>query len=282
MTRPHSGQTHATTFPSSSGLIGTRSSGQFGGEISTRASSMARAYFHVLPLCQSWRMNVALDWYKASIPLAWPIVVVALVVVLRNQIAALLGDMVEATVAGNTFKFRRTGNKVRKVLEETGTPEQATGVANSHSPGSLKVSGEASFEANTDMPSYTSGSNYPPGTPLRLVYAERAVENPLNAILEAYLHLEAWFDRTLTSHQLSPWSGYVKKGVPEMTVDAYNAGLISDPITNTIRGLGIMRDLAIKKRDNVKPEEAEEYLLLVDGTIYALNNEVRAYDEKKK
>jgi hypothetical protein len=196
------------------------------------------------------------------------LLVAALVFAFRKQIRALLGEVKRATIAGVTVDFEEKAKEVRDELEKPATSE-------------ANPLEEAAFWAQSNAITYTAGSDAPASAPLRTRYAQRAIDNPLNAILEAYLVLEAWFDSTLTAHELSPYDGFVKKGVIEMATDAAAAKLISQQSVHTINGVTIMRELAIQKRNRVTTDEAQEYLVLMDGLIYSLGNEVTAHDKNQ-
>jgi hypothetical protein len=105
---------------------------------------------------------------------------------------------------------------------------------------------------------------------------ERYTANPLNVILESYLFIEGWFDELLTARgqDLRPHND--KLGVDDMAHIAVHDGLISPQSVETLRGLGILRQLSIDKGgDGVTAEEARKYVTMTDAIIHVMTGEVR-------
>ena len=107
-------------------------------------------------------------------------------------------------------------------------------------------------------------------------YRDLALENPLSAILKAYLAVEGWFDITLEENGLDKYDGTRKRSVREMSRIAAATGLLPSATVPTIDGLGVLRDLALDKQgEGIGSEEAQRYLLQTEGALLSLDNSLK-------
>jgi hypothetical protein len=103
-------------------------------------------------------------------------------------------------------------------------------------------------------------------------YREEATDNPLAAILKAWLAVEGWLDRELPQFGLSTHDGQRKRSVREMTRLMVDRGVLPASAVPTVDGLGVMRDIAADKGgEGSTAEDARHYLTLVDGTMLMLD-----------
>lgn len=103
-------------------------------------------------------------------------------------------------------------------------------------------------------------------------WAGQATENPLNAILKAYQAIEYWYDDVLGADGVDVREDGNKLGVAQMSVLAVERGLLSESTIGQVDELGLMRDLALQDQGKkATAEQAREYLLLVDGLLFALD-----------
>jgi hypothetical protein len=116
----------------------------------------------------------------------------------------------------------------------------------------------------------------PKPIPLSRYFApQRYHENPLNVVLEAYLALESWYDRTLTSHGIDNHDGTRKLEVDEMADLAVYHGLTEPRAAETVRGIGILREIYMGKVD---PVQARSYVTQIDGQMFAMDGQLRDHD----
>jgi hypothetical protein len=183
--------------------------------------------------------------------ISWPLVLFAIIFTFRKSIRGLLAKLSELKVGGATARFS----------------EAALGVA------------VATLETALDNSSDThSSAARMTRTPLTEYYDQRADENPLNAILEAYLAVEGWFDRALSTHGIDIRPHNKKLGVREMSIIAVEQGMLPESLLHTVDGLSLMRNLALHKSSPQTPQEAREFLVLTDGLIYTLDVELAKYE----
>lgn len=118
----------------------------------------------------------------------------------------------------------------------------------------------------------------PPSSPkpirpaLTEYYKSTALENPLAAIIKAYLAIEEWYDQALQDHDLSPWNGTEKRSVRDMSRIAAHEGFLPAFTVQTIDGLGYLRDDAVRRGgDSITVDEAQHYLLQTEGALLSLD-----------
>ncbi len=110
-------------------------------------------------------------------------------------------------------------------------------------------------------------------------YRETAVENPLAAILKAYLAIEGWYDQALEDHGIGRFDGTRKRSVREMSRLAVERGLLPSSTVATIDGLGVLRDLAVDRQgENITKEEAQHYLTIAEGALLSLDSSLKPAD----
>jgi len=143
---------------------------------------------------------------------------------------------------------------------------------------------QASAKIDEQIPNVafsTADNRRPPDSEVRRIllsqyFDERANENPLNAVLEAYIAIERWYDRVLIDRNIDNFEGTRKLSVAEMAGIAVEKDLLPASTLNLIDGLTVMRSLALAgPPDRVTPDQAREFLSLADGTLYALDTELR-------
>lgn len=239
------------------------------------------------------------QWVQAVISLltaiGWPLVVLGIVLIFRKPLIKLLKKLSHIEWGSWKADFERTGKEVRAYTEVATESTEGIGpeaVAAMAKRLDEAIVARADIFANLQQEILAApvvspaparvASPYQLLQPLRDFYADRAKENPLNAILEAYIHLEKWFDAALQSRGIDNWDRNRKLGVPEMSRLAVKYGLLPSFTLSPIDGLSIMRDLAIHQpQSKVTEAEAKEFLLLTDGVIHQLDVEWAKLIEKE-
>ena len=175
--------------------------------------------------------------------LAWPAAAMAVVIVLRKPIGAVLGQGVRRLKAGPVeVEFDQLQAEVREELARS--PELA----------------EAQVPA--------------PAASLREELARLAVVSPPAAVLEAYKRIEGRLAEMLASAGVeSPGrvSGRVLAGV------ARQHDLISDETLAAIEGLSVLRNLTAHAGGDIGVDRANDYLALADAVLYALRSKPSSY-----
>lgn len=208
--------------------------------------------------------NAPIDWFRASTSLiavlVWPLLIIVLVIIFRRQLVALIQSVTEFRGPGFTAKFEREVREVGAYLDfdklarpASASPDPADGVA-----------AEDRVE--------------PRQVPLSEFYARRSDENPLNALLEAYIAIERWYDRTLTDREIDNFDGVDKLSVTQMSRVAVEKGLLPASTLTLVDGLTVMRSLALTAPpDRVSPDQAREFLALADGALLSLDAELAKF-----
>ncbi|MBM7783560.1 hypothetical protein [Tenggerimyces flavus] len=177
---------------------------------------------------------------SALAALAWPVGIVVVVFIFRRQARAWLTDppsVLKLGPGGFEAQWNRQLSAVADAVEEASM---------------LDVTKSPSTE--TDVPS----EQLPPVT-----------ENPpLVAIVEAAADVE----RALTNRFERAGMTYdTKRGMAVRAEFAYQRGLISEKTAASVRGLNIMRNLAIHGPGYVSDTEAREFVALAEAAIYAID-----------
>jgi hypothetical protein len=103
-------------------------------------------------------------------------------------------------------------------------------------------------------------------------YRETATDNPLAAILKAYLAVEGWMDREMELHDLDVYDGTRKRSTREMVRILAEHRFVPESVIPTVDGLGVMRDIAADKGSGGSTsEDARHYLVLTDGVLLTLD-----------
>jgi len=192
---------------------------------------------------------------KLVIGLAWPVVVLVLVLVFRRQIVKLLSDA--RRVKAGPFEIEK--ERVRADVEA------ATAVSESIDPD--PADGEPSAPVNGASRDAETGFIM-----LRPEFARIAKLSPEAAVTDAYRELE----RALRT-KLAGWPDVFTVNLDRMSGNqlaalAAREGFISEEAAESVRGLSVLRNLSAHGRaDELDEAQALDYLALVDATLYALN-----------
>lgn len=185
--------------------------------------------------------------------IAWPLVVMVVLLAFRKPLRDALAHLIE-------FRFGSTSVKFQREIADASTNL---------------------IEAIADADETEEG-DVRPRPQLREMYAAKAQENPLNALLEGFIAIEVWFDQLMTERGESTHDGTRKRSAQEMAAIAVQRGFLPRSTIDTVQGLGIVRDLAIHDRDKVTPTQAREFLLLADAFLGFADLEARKTAKKAK
>jgi hypothetical protein len=170
--------------------------------------------------------------------LAWPAGVVAVVVVLRKPIGAVLGQGVRRVKAGPVeVEFDQLQAEVREELARS--PELA----------------------EAQIPALVSD--------LREELSRLAEIAPTTAVVAAFQRIERRLSEVVDSY--SPRARpYTALGGRALARLARELDLISDETLAAIEGLSTLRDLTIHSGGEIGVDRARDYLALADAVMYAL------------
>lgn len=173
--------------------------------------------------------------------LAWPVIALVLVFVLRQPLTQLLMQRPPRRVKAGPFEMeweRITAETDNEVQAVTGGPP-----ASRESPGVIAI--ELAMDASV---------------------------SPAVAVLEAHASIE----RELRSILQSTPSDTSKMGAVGLARAAGKQGLISTASVNAVEGISVLRNLAAHgSAREITPEQAADYLTLADSVLYALREDVR-------
>ncbi|TXK17427.1 hypothetical protein [Homoserinibacter sp. GY 40078] len=190
--------------------------------------------------------------------IAWPLVVMVVLLAFRKPLRDALEHLIEFRFGNATVKFDRAAADVSANLIE------------------------AIADSDADASEEPDVGDVRPRPQLRDLYAAKAQENPLNALLEGFIAIEVWFDQLLTERGESTHEGARKRSVQEMAAIAVERGFLPRQLLDTVQGLGIVRDLAIRDREKVTPNQAREFLLLADAFLGYADLEARKTAKESK
>jgi hypothetical protein len=174
--------------------------------------------------------------------LAWPAGVVAVVVVLRKPIAAVLGQGVRRVKAGPVeVEFDQIQAEVREELARS--PE-------------LAEAAPAEGQAST------------PTTSLGKELSRLAELSPEAAVMEASRRIEYRLAEMLDDAGV-PHRRIGLRGLARL---AQEHGLISDETLAAIDGMSVLRNLVAHVRGDIGVDRARDYLALADAVLYALRS----------
>jgi hypothetical protein len=179
--------------------------------------------------------------------LAWPAGVVAVVIVLRKPIAAVLGQGVRRVKAGPVeVEFDRIEAEVRDDLARS--PELAEAPA----------------------PAPVGQAPAPVGS-LQEELARLADIAPGAAVVAAYHRIEDRLVQMLNGDDpgARPFTTVSGRGLAKL---AHNHDLISDETLAAIEGLSALRDLTAHVRGDISVDRARDFLALADAVMYALRS----------
>lgn len=176
---------------------------------------------------------------RAIASLAWPLLAIILVVMFRGQITALLSGGVRRFRAG-PFEME-WDRQVSEVEAEVDTrPLVRPGPA------------DAVEHVSDDLGAV----------------ADRA---PHAAVMEAYAILEERLRAILAAADIQPEPD-TRIGAVRLARIAAKAGLISEEDARAVQGVAVLRNMAAHRTGdiNITPQQAIEYLALIDGILFAL------------
>ena len=182
------------------------------------------------------------DPFVASLvqSLAWPAGVVAVVIVLRKPIGAVLGQGVRRVKAGPVeVEFDQLQAEIREELARS--PELADAQVPAQI-GSLSLGEELS----------------------RL--AEVA---PETAVMTAYRRIEERLTEILDGDDALPRDWVTGRQLAKI---AWERGLISEEARAAIDGLSVLRNLTAHVGGDISADRARDYLALADAVLYALRS----------
>ena len=176
--------------------------------------------------------------------IAWPVALLVVVLLFRNQVRELLTRMVEAEGFGFKGRFDRTAAVIGKATEDKtrASVGVATGTGQAHD---ATVRVRESLVSTLEEVAHTS-----PNTAVLAAFAE------VEKALRRRLH-----DAGLPDIETSSMGRVLEGAVAE--------GAISTQSAESVRGLSVLRNMAAHGRD-VTPDEALEYLAMSDGAIYSV------------
>jgi len=170
--------------------------------------------------------------------LAWPAVVLVVMIVLRKPIGVALGRGVRRVKAGPVeVEFDQLQAEVREELARN--PELA----------------------EAQVPALTAS--------LREELARLAEVAPRAAVLAAYERIEARLAEMLASAGVPPSSAMRGRALARL---ARKHDLISDETLAAIEGLSVLRDLTAHAGGDIGVDRARSYLALADAVLYALRS----------
>jgi hypothetical protein len=179
--------------------------------------------------------------------IAWPVTVLAIALVFRQAILRMFTGELESLEAGPlSMKWRRAAERVRRDVRSAHETED----------------GE-------DGP--VLGRTSEPASILIAELAPLVEESPEAAILEASGRVESELRTLLSNPAVDPHLDLSLLGLHSLADLAHQRGLIRAETHRAIDGILVMKNLATHgpKRD-LSVEQAIQYLMLVDGTLFAI------------
>ena len=168
--------------------------------------------------------------------LAWPIVALVAVLLLRRELPKLLGRLEHVRAFSVEAQFGHQLADLKPLVEST-TGKQA-------------------------------GILRPVGTPLVDELAQVAKIAPATAIVDAYARVEEELRQRLVRMGVTR---VYQTSAPELVRLAAGNNLLPPQTTQAFLGLGVLRNLAIHGGDTeISAEKAMEYLALADGVLFSL------------
>jgi hypothetical protein len=98
--------------------------------------------------------------------------------------------------------------------------------------------------------------------------AEVALGDPTTTIIRAHRRLEDELRQRLEAAKVK---GFENKSANQLVALGVSSGIFTEAAADAVRGVSVLRNLAAHGRaDRVSPNEAAEYVALVDATIFSL------------
>jgi len=170
--------------------------------------------------------------------LAWPLALVAIVLILRRPLTGLLGRIVKARGYGIEAEF----------AEAQASVALATAAVAGIASGSARA-----FDATVRV-----------RESLVSTLADTAKEAPAAAVTIAYAEIEK-----AIRARIGEAAEGAKLSSSVLVAMALGRGVISSETAEAVRGLTVLRNLAAHG-DEVDPAKALDYLMLADAVIYAI------------
>ena len=185
--------------------------------------------------------------------LAWPTLVLAVVLILRKAIADLVGRVVEAEAFGVKAKFdpKRAAPSVALAKAEA---EASSAASTSARAGVAEARGQA-WDATVRVRESLASN-----------LAALARKDPSAAVLLAYAEIEKALRQRMTDAKVA---GVEKLSNDKLVEVALRKGVISFQTADAIRGVLVLRNLAAHGGD-VDAAKALDYLALADAVIFAI------------
>lgn len=179
--------------------------------------------------------------------IAWPIVVLVLLLSFRSPIRNALQGLIEFRFGSATLKFDRASGEVALSVVES--------VAQARS--------DADDDKGDALTRLT----------LRDLYETLAQQQPAVAILKGYVAVEQWLADNLPAHGVAVRSDNRARSAVQMTRDAVAAGVLPRSALQQLEGLAVMRNLVAHRGDveKVTVENAHEFLTLADAVIFSFD-----------
>lgn len=170
--------------------------------------------------------------------LAWPAGVVAVVVVLRKPIRAVLSQALLRRVKAGPLEMEFDQVQAEVQLDLARSPELANASPVPAPVGSLSE-----------------------------VLATLAETSPKTAVIAAYQRIEDRLTEILKSADALSLNWTRVRGLAKI---ASERGLISEEARGAIEGLSMLRDLSVQSGLDIGADRAREYLVMADAVLYAL------------
>jgi len=182
---------------------------------------------------------------------AWPVTVLVVVLIFRKAILGMLSGELESVKAGPfSVTWRRTIARVKRDVKTASAGEERTALA-----------GDSIRAPQVGAPTSVLIGELAP----------LAEESPEAAILEAYSRVESELRDLLANPPADPNLDLNRLGLHSLADLAHQQGLIRAETQRAIDGILVMRNLAVQGQTrDVGPEQAIQYLVLVDGTLFAI------------
>jgi hypothetical protein len=169
---------------------------------------------------------------------AWPVAIVALVILLRRQIAEILGQ-----VASGLRRLRggQSDAEFERIASQTRAELTAT---------------------------VTSGGPNPAAMPVLLRLGVVADDDPAAAIVQAYASLEAALREMLSaSGKLIPTAAGDPTALARFARDQ---GLAPESLVRSVDQVGTLRNLTASDPSRATRDQAVKYLALIDALLFAI------------
>ncbi|MDV7246766.1 MULTISPECIES: hypothetical protein [Rhodococcus] len=219
----------------------------------------------------------ALEFIAAIVgSLAWPIVVLIVVVVLRRQIKELAGkliarfaELIELNGPGFSFRFSEQLDELEREVEEIATKSAAGAKATEAEPDGASATeaepdGASATEAEPDGASATDGAKVGEGT--RTAGAEQREttalgEDPLVVLLRAYRVVEKAIARALDRHGIA----LQRQMPPNRALKLLSAKAdVDQGLRSIVADLATLRNKAVHEDLQLSQEDAERYTWIAD------------------